>query len=88
MFMKIQNALLPHKHVRFAGSLIGMAGYVRQFINSPISIDGLWAKIEADNHHIFKINFTQLVFSLDILMFLQEIYLNEQNMICKNVTQK
>lgn len=87
MSMKIQTALVPHKHVRFSGSLIGIAGYVRQFLDVPISIDGLWARIEADQNPLFKINFTQLVFSLDILMFLQEIYLDEHSMLCKHVTK-
>ncbi|HHX4832559.1 TPA: ABC-three component system middle component 6 [Acinetobacter baumannii] len=86
--MKIQTALVPHKHVRFAGSLIGIAGYVRQFFDDPISIEGLWARIESDQNSIFKINFTQLIFALDILMFIQEIYLNEHGMICKNVMKK
>lgn len=85
MSMKIQSALVPHKHVRFAGSLIGIAGYVRQFLDTPVSIDGLWARIQADQNPLFKIDFTQLVFSLDILMFLQEVYLNEQGMLCKHV---
>lgn len=82
MSMKIQTALMPHKHVRFSGSLIGIAGYVRQFLDVPISIDGLWARIEAEKNPLFKIDFTQLVFSLDILMFIQEIYLNEHGMLC------
>lgn len=80
--MKIQTALLPHKHVRFAGSLLGIAGYIRQFLDFPISIDALWAKVEADNNPLFRINFTQLIFALDILLFIQEIYLDSNGMIC------
>ncbi len=85
--MKIQAALLPHKHVRFAGSLIGIAGYVLQFINNPISIDGLWAIIEADNNVLFQVNFTQLIFSLDILLFIQEILVDQNGMIYKKAGQ-
>lgn len=89
--MKIQTALIPHKHVRFAGSLIGMAGYVRHFIDeSPISIDGLWAKIQTqdDEKNIFHFDFTQLVYSLDILLCIQEITIDSKGLICKSELSK
>ncbi|HCI7193956.1 TPA: hypothetical protein NPQ93_003796 [Acinetobacter baumannii] len=79
--MKIQNALVPHKHVRFSNSLIGTAGYIRQFISQPTSVDGLWAKIEADNNSLFQLNFTQFIFSLDILLFLGVIVVDENGII-------
>lgn len=80
--MKIQTALIPHKHVRFAGSLIGMAGYVRQFIgNSAISVDNLWAKIEAEGDDIFHLDFTQLIYSLDILRCIQEVTIDDNGLI-------
>lgn len=80
--MKIQTALIPHKHVRFAGSLIGMAGYVRQFIgNSSISVDSLWAKIEAENNKAFNLDFTHLIYSLDILRCIQEINIDANGLI-------
>lgn len=79
--MKIQNALVPHKHVRFSSSLIGMAGYIRQFTNQPTSVDGLWAKVEADNNSLFQLNFTQFIFSIDILLFLGIIFIDENGII-------
>lgn len=80
--MKTQTSLIPHKHVRFAGSLIGMAGHVRQYINdTPISLDGLWARIQSDDNSIFDLDFTQLVYSLDILCCIQAITINESGLI-------
>lgn len=82
--MKIQMSLLPHKHVRFANSLVGTAGYVRQFISdAPISIDGLWAKIQADNNKLFKIDFTHLIYSLDVLIIIKEIKVDSSSLIHK-----
>lgn len=86
--MKIQTALLPHKHVRFAGSLIGIAGYVRSFIGiSPISVDGLWAAIQADkeNNSIFQLDFTRLIYALDILICIQEITVDDNGLIHKSI---
>lgn len=86
--MKIQTALLPHKHVRFAGSLIGIAGYVRSFIGiSPISVDGLWATIQADEgtNPIFQLDFTRLIYALDILMCIQEITIDNNGLIHKSI---
>lgn len=83
--MKIQTALIPHKHVRFAGSLIGMAGYVRQFIDeSAISVDSLWAKIEGEGDDIFNLDFTQLIYSLDILRCIKEIDIDSNGLIYKS----
>lgn len=85
--MKIHTALLPHKHVRFAGSLIGIAGYVRKFISSsPISIDGLWATIQVDEefNSIFYLDFTQLIYALDILICIQDITVDDNGLIYKS----
>ena len=89
--MKIQTALLPHKHIRFAGSLIGIAGYVRSFLSmSPISVDGLWAAIQADeaNSTIFQLDFTRLIYALDILICIQEITVDDNGLIHKSVAYK
>lgn len=87
--MKTRIALLPHKHIRFAGSLIGMAGYVRQFIGeSPTSVDGLWAKIQAEDkqNKIFSLDFTQLIYALDILLCIKEIKVDSNGLIYKITT--
>jgi len=60
-----------------------VAGYIRQLINQPTSVDGLWAIIEADNNPLFQINFSQFIFSLDILLFLKIILVDEDGIIYK-----
>lgn len=85
--MKTQIALAPHKHIRFASSLIGIAGYVRHFITcEPTSLEALWAKIQlnSNNDKTFVINFTHFIYALDILACLQEITLDESGNIFRN----
>lgn len=81
--MKTLTNLIPNKHVRFAGSIIGIAGYVRQFVDCKSSVDGLWAKIEADNNETFQIDFTQFMYALDVLLIIQEIIIDEDGAIIK-----
>ncbi len=81
--MKTLTTLIPNKHVSFSGSIIGIAGYVRQFINFNSSVDSLWAKIEADNDEFFKIDFTQFIYALDVLLIIQEIVVEDNGTIKK-----
>lgn len=70
--MNIQAMLLPHKHVRFASSLLAVAGYIRSFLSEPRSIDELWTLISSDNEEkLIKPGFTQLILAVDILFALQ-----------------
>lgn len=60
--------LLPHKHVRFGSSLIAIAGFARDFLHEPRSIDELWAMLDSDERkNLINPTFTQLVLAVDIL---------------------
>ena len=60
--------LLPHKHVRFGSSLIAIAGFARDFLHEPRSIDELWALLDSDvRKNLINPTFTQLVLAIDIL---------------------
>lgn len=71
MRMNVQTMLVPHKHLRFSGSLIAVAGFVRKHISGTVSVDNLWAKVEsASINWPSKLSFTQFVYALDILFTL------------------
>jgi len=74
--------LLPHKHVRFCKSLIAIAGYIRLLIDGPVSIEELWVKIEKNNKStIIAPSFTQFMLAVDILFFIKQITLDNENRI-------
>lgn len=43
--MNIQNSLLPHKHVRFCDSIVGVAGLVKSVLTEPMTVDEIWASL-------------------------------------------
>ena len=68
MPMNIQTALLPHKHVRFSESLIGLAGYIRSRLTEPRTLDELWAMLESDTTDWpSRPSFTQIILAVDVL---------------------
>ena len=80
--MKIQHALIPHKHVRFGDSLLALAGYVRTILHTPYNIDELWHKVQRDYPEwMQEPSFMQLVYAIDILYALQIIELQDDNRI-------
>lgn len=69
--MKIQTALLPHKHIKFSDSIIALAGFLRTLLEEPKSIDDLW--IETLNQWVTKVTFTHLVLAIDVLFAIKQI---------------
>ena len=68
------GALVPHKHVRFCESLLGLAGYIRTLLVEPMTIDGLYSFLNSTNSKwIIQPNFTEVVLALDILLILKQI---------------
>lgn len=88
--MNIQTMILPNKHIRFASSLVAIAGYVKTFLNEPRNIDELWALINNDNSSIFYPTFTQLILAIDLLFAIKvaesdsdgRVYLKAEGMLC------
>lgn len=73
MHMNIQTMLLPHKHVRFGSSLIAIAGYLRELLYEPRTLDEVWAMIESNRtQYPIKPTFTQLVLAVDILFAIKQ----------------
>ena len=74
MRMNIQTAILPHKHVRFSESLIGIAGFVRTRLDQPRTIDELWAVMESEGTDWpSRPSFTQLVLAVDVLFAIRQV---------------
>ena len=80
--MNIQILLLPHKHVRFCNSLIGLAGFVLSLLNEPRTLDELWALIDRDNAGWYsRPPFEHVVLAVDILFAIGQIELVHDNRI-------
>ncbi len=74
--MSIRTALIPHKHVRFSDSIIGLSGYLRRLLNEPRSLDELWAHIDSDvSGWQSRPNFTHLVLAVDLLYAIGDVQL-------------
>jgi len=74
--MNIRTALLPHKHVRFSDSIIGLSGYLRQLLAEPHTLDELWAQIDSNSSGWeSRPSFTNLVFAVDVLYAIGEVQL-------------
>lgn len=72
--MKIQAALLPHKHIKFSDSIIALAGFARSLLDQPKSIDELWVEIMKNaNQWVTKVTFTHLVLAIDVLFAIKQI---------------
>lgn len=72
--MNIRSQLLPHKHIRFSESLIGLAGFVRQLLKEPRSIDELWEILNQDKSGwLYKPTFDQVVIAVVILFALGQL---------------
>lgn len=66
--MSIRTALIPHKHVRFSDSIIGLSGYLRQLLSEPHTLDELWAQIDRDfSGWQSRPSFTHMVLAVDVL---------------------
>jgi hypothetical protein len=72
--MKIQQALLPHKHVRFSESTIAVAGLIRALLDEPRTIEELEALLHRQRWPR-RPAFSEVVLAADILFAINEIHL-------------
>jgi hypothetical protein len=75
--MSTQTALLPHKHVRFSDSTLGVAGKLRSLLDQPRSIDELQALLEHARSHGWpgRSTLSDIVSALSVLYALGQIEL-------------
>lgn len=80
--MNVQFALIPHKHVRFNQSILGIAGYIRSYLNTPRTVDEIIALMSNDSCSWgFKPTFEHIIFALDTLFALKQIVLVSDNRV-------
>lgn len=80
--MNTQSILLPHKHIRFCESLVGLAGFVRDLLAEPRTIDELWALIDRNNSGWpSRPAFEHLILAIDLLFAINQIQLVANNRI-------
>jgi hypothetical protein len=76
------EALMPHKHVRFCESLLGLAGYIRAVLVEPMTIDGLYSFLNSsESAWLIKPDFTEVVLAIDVLLILKQVTLVGENHI-------
>jgi hypothetical protein len=72
--MTIPSTLLPHKHLRFCESLLGIAGHMRALLREPRTVDELWSLLDRDMPEWpARPTFTQVVLAIDVLFALREV---------------
>ncbi len=72
--MNIQAQLLPHKHIRFCESLIGLAGHIRQLLKNPQTVDDLYLILTSNKSNwLYKPTFEQIVSSIVILFAIGQV---------------
>lgn len=73
--MNIPAQLLPHKHIRFCESLIGLAGCIRQLLlEKPQTVDELYSLLNSsDSTWLYKPSFEQVVSAVVILFAIGQI---------------
>jgi len=82
--MNTHSQLIPHKHLRFTDSLIGLAGFIRSQLNEPHTPDELWTLLDRDNSGwLAKPTFEQLILSIDILFALKQIKLTRSGQVAR-----
>lgn len=78
--MNIPAQLLPHKHIRFCESLIGLAGCIRQLLDKPRTVDDLYSILNAPNSAwLYKPSFEQVVSAVVILFAIGQITETDNN---------
>jgi hypothetical protein len=82
--MNIQTALFPHKHVRFCDSLIGLAGFILNFLDEPRTVDEIMVLL-AKNREKWPghFSFSYTVLALDILYALKQIKLTNGDRVVR-----
>jgi hypothetical protein len=80
--MNIPAQLLPHKHIRFCESLIGLAGCIRQLLDKPRTVDDLYSILNGSNSvWLYKPSFEQVVTAVVILFAIGQIAETDNNQL-------
>ncbi len=78
--MNIPAQLLPHKHIRFCESLIGLAGCIRQLLDKPRTVDDLYSILNSSNSvWLYKPSFEQVVSAVVVLFAIGQIAETDNN---------
>ena len=75
-------ALLPDKHIRFGQSILALAGWVRDRLDSPRTLDELWSLLRREPR-LGEPPFDHLVFAVDLLYAIGQITLDDGGRIRK-----
>lgn len=80
--MSIQTILLPHKHVRFSDSIVGLAGHLRGLLNEPRTVDELWSLVDGKTTSWpGSVSFTNLVLAIDVLFAIGQVELTADSRV-------
>jgi len=87
--MNIPTALLPHKHVAFSRSLVGIAGLLLQVLDEPRTVEELMALSATDSKSwLYRPSFTEILLSVYMLYALKQIRLVHGDRLQKVVEAK
>lgn len=72
--------ILPTKHIKISESLIGLSGYLLNFLKNPMTVDELWLEFSKINNRKFPAyhTFDNVILSLDLLFLIGIIDINDK----------
>lgn len=76
-------AVAPHEHVRFADSLVGLAGYLRTRLDAPRTLDELYAELERADERLWPSmpSFERLALAVTLLFALGAVRVTQEDRI-------
>jgi hypothetical protein len=75
---------VPDKHVKFSESILALAGWARQELVSPMTLDGLWSRLQQQKSKhpwLKEANFERLTYAVLMLYSICEVELLEEDRI-------
>lgn len=76
--MNIQSNLLPHKHLRFSDSILGIGGLIKSVLKEPMTVDEIWSVIHKNSQQWpGRISYTNMVMGIYVLFTIGHLELLE-----------
>lgn len=84
--LKVREAFLPGKHVRFCDSLVGLAGFILQHLGVPCTIDEIFSIVKKDKSWPGVVSFASVLLAVDILYALKQVEIIVGDRIAKRAS--
>jgi hypothetical protein len=80
----MRTILVPNKHVKFSESILALAGWARQELASPMTLDELWSRLQQQKSKhpwLKEANFEKLTYGILMLYSIGELEPSKEDRI-------